>query len=299
MKTLLAVVSVALLSACSLPQNDPKTQGVTDPIKALVTMEDVIVGNQGGFGQVIATFEVDNKKKLHNGLTVRERAVRGDIQAQQDVTIGGTPCKKMHYKLVSGGTQATPPTYVSMGKVLLAATFQNKSLELKPDEKNVYFADIQPGFPSGAYIIAAEGKPNTPGFQEAFSMPELLKSPRVNGFDAGSPGAFVKKTMPMKIQWLTPTFPNAQNVIFIQVVARTTDRQSVISCADYEDRFRPVGNEGLTLEVLPSDFSEFPAATELIVYLTRAHLMRGPKNPALLLEMEGSRTVYQKISWEN
>ncbi len=307
MKSILWFLPVVFLSGCLLNQSDPAPVSKKPFLLGSVSLEHLQVSNSGVLATINAEFAVKAEDKpaptpIAASLASpsgRWNAVRSFF-SQASSSSRAPMCQKRTIEKnpkvdpkATAPAPSTPFTRVSVGKLAFGAALQSSFLELKADQNYHYTAVLPTVVPAGLYQIAAEGAEFVDSFGEILSVPEEVRSLRLNGMDFGNPTMEFDPSRPLEVFWREPGIANDQNGILAELSMQDANYTYALTCALREEDIPTV--KGYKVWNLDSAwFSELPKTGSVEFYFLRAHL-RTPTTKRSKVQMQASRTFYVRL----
>jgi hypothetical protein len=304
MKRALILAPIFVLSGCLLNQTDP---AAVLPPKAFltgqVTVQDMVVANTGVLATVSAQFVAKPKEAATAPapvaaiLDTQENRSQAVASFFEQSTRGGA-CEKFKIDMneappVQEKEAPKPVPPVSVGRVGFGPALQESLLLLTPNKLNQYQAKLPQGLPPGAYVVVGEGTADVEAFNEILSMPEEVRSFRINGRDFGDLLIDFHPGNNQDLFWQDPAIGNDQNLILANIIQRGKDYSYAVRCMMREDDIPSVsGYKTWTLD--KGWFAEFPRSGSIEFYFLRAH-RRVTQTKRSKTDLQGIRTYYSKL----
>jgi hypothetical protein len=251
----------------------------------------MVVANSGGLASISAQFQ--------RSTTAQTATVRGVLHQMHSraLTTDKRSLQCDTQTLERGGSQSrNGGNFVSVGAVGFGPALQTSLIELEASQNFVYSANLDPGVPAGAYVLAAGGTEEIPAFQELLSMPEEVRNLRIDGYEFGDPAWLMRRDEPTEFSWRAPSVPNEDNVIFVDVVARTDSQEFIVSCAGYESAMSK--DKGFHDWTLGSGWlSDIPEEAQTTLFFIRAHLRKTVSDTSET-RLQGLRTFFTVVELE-
>lgn len=309
MKRLLWVLPACLLSSCLLNQKDPATQNMsTKPfLLGSVSLEQLQVSNSGVVASITAEFAIkpeDKTKPTPVAATEtlatswgRTQAVRVLLNSQS--ASRAPMCRKRTFeKKPKTETKDTAPpanalSRISVGKLAFGPALQTTFQELSIDKNLRYGSAISAAVPAGLYQVEAGGAGPVEPFGEILSVPEEVRSLRLNGMDFGNPTMEFDVARSLELFWREPAVVNDRNGVFAEVVAQDAGHVYAVTCAMREEDVPSV--KGYKIWNLDSPwFSDLPRSGKVEFYFMRAHL-RVSATKRSEIQLQATRTFYSHL----
>ncbi len=268
-RALFALVSLAL-SGCFLDQHKPGpgTQPASGGVQGVIAVEDVKGPNTGA--QFVGLFARQAEKS-----GVVSRVTSRPEQSQCNI-------KRKTLAAASG--------LISVGQLSFGTALQSTHLLVEENENHQYKRTLNADFPAGTYHVAAVGVSGIPGFQEYLQMPEALQDVTVNGQAFGSSSVLIRKSDELVASWRQPAVPNAEQVVVLDVEAKTATELITLHCIGIESSFAVSGGN-YVWHIPSSKLAEIPEMKNAFVYFVRA-IVKDSKSTYLDLQLQGLRTWY-------
>lgn len=281
-RILVWLLSVCLLPACFLDQQEPKPaeKPASPPNQGRVSMEDV-----RGY-QAVAMFSARFGKKA----TAPQAASLRSYQLTNLAAAARPEAPRCEFaKATKTPTEVREDAaaYLNVGTMAFGPALQSSGTQVQPDEHNKYVSKLEPGVPAGLYSVMATGAGEIAKFGDILSMPEEIREATGNNvtFEDGIP---LLQGAPLKVSWNKPAMENESNFMLLDFYAETQTEQFQIHCVAMEAAFGSVTPK-LTWEIPASEMAKLPVTAAAAIYFVRAHV-RNVASSQMEVQFQGIRT---------
>ncbi len=296
---ILSFLALFLLTSCLLTQKDPAPQITRPYLLGVVSAEEMASGNQGEIAVFSAEFAIKSDAKpaatdaprTLDTLANRQSAVHELLGVSSRVPA----CKKVRVEKKPATPQPLPPNLerVSLGTLGFGPALQQTLLLIQPGKDKRYSVALDSRIPAGAYQVVSNGTDDTDPLSEILSMPEEVRSLRMNGEEFRARSFSWDLTKGLDVKWREPGIVNDQNGILIEAFVEDAKYIYDLSCAAREEDIPSLsGDKRWNLD--PAWFSEFPSKGNASFYFIRAHY-RITESRRTKFQMQGSRTFFSRF----
>lgn len=278
----LAVGVGLVLSGCVLDGKQKPPQKQNTSFAGSVSLTDIsTVAQDGGMAyqaNIAAKFQADpnilpaERRRLPFSVTRQDRGFKCQLITRQ----------------IREEKAADKWVPVSVGKLVLGTMTSSKEIEIGEDESHSYYKELLPRFAPGLYFIASEGKKPFRPFQVEFSMPEEIRSVRVNEHGLEEGPAIVQKSTPLSVEWDSATAPNDMNIIEMYLITQQGEEQRMLACGALESNLTVEGGK-VRVEVAAPQMSGLFATPDAAFELLRVNEISGSLTNGPSLRLDGIR----------